>query len=516
MDTRRPKNCITRREFLRRATVSAAGAAALAPRVLSELHEAKEPALREARFVPDRTMYITLFFDVEDCVTPLSDDIAKDLADTLSDHGLKGEFMVVGDKARMLEKRGRWDVIEALRRHEVGLHTNRHSRHPNVAEYLEDNRWNDGIEEAVRREGPGVETIRRLFGRTPACWGQSGGSWGPQIHPAMKRLRVPVIVYPETYTPSSDIHWYGGVLTFGYRRFFEGFDQFFSEDKKFQRHFEAFQARVDENLDSGYPWMGLFCAHPITVRAFEFGDVLNFGHGKERPPELWKQPPLKSEAEYRTALKNFEILTKFIASHPRLQVVPISTVRERFGRVVNRINQSDLLSYAETAKGMKDIPIDDARLSPAEACDVLAQAILAFSKGMRPGEYVIRHIDGPVTMPPEKVSITSVAWDGFRSRCEFVNSFINRTGQLPASTGNVGIGSFYRAACDCFVALATQQTPKRVAFRSGPQIPTIAEVIARRTESGYRGWAIHKPDLKVTNLLELTRLQTWTLKPASF
>jgi len=109
--------------------------------VLSELHEAKEPALREARFVPDRTMYITLFFDVEDCVTPLSDDIAKDLADTLSDHGLKGEFMVVGDKARMLEKRGRWDVIEALRRHEVGLHTNRHSRHPNVAEYLEDNRW---------------------------------------------------------------------------------------------------------------------------------------------------------------------------------------------------------------------------------------------------------------------------------------------------------------------------------------------------------------------------------------
>jgi hypothetical protein len=34
--------------------------------VLSDLHEAKEPALREARFVPDRTMYITLFFDVEE------------------------------------------------------------------------------------------------------------------------------------------------------------------------------------------------------------------------------------------------------------------------------------------------------------------------------------------------------------------------------------------------------------------------------------------------------------------
>jgi len=266
--------------------------------------------------------------------------------------------------------------------------------------------------------------------------------------------------------------------------------------------------------------MGVFCAHPITVRAYEFGDAINFGRGKEPPPESWKQPLLKSEDEYRNALKNFAVLVEYIATHPRLEVVPVGALEERFGRVADSISQADLLSYATAARSMEDIQTDDARLSPAEAVDVLVQAILALSNEVRPSEFAIRHVDGPVTMPPENGSTTSASWDAFRSGCEHVKSFIDNTGQLPASVDidgtAIGIGSFYHAACESFVALATQRTPESVAFRSGPQIPTIAEAITVGTEGGYRGWVIHKPDLNMTNLLELTRLQTWTLKPASY
>ena len=253
-------------------------------------------------------MYISLFVDVEDGCTPLSDDIARDMADIISGHGLSGNLMVVGDKARVLERRGRQDVIAALCRHEIGLHSDRHSRHPTIAEYLEDKGWHDGIEEAIRREGPGVAALQRVFAQPPSCWGQPGGSWGPQIHPAVKRLGIPIVVYPETCTRRSDIHWYGGTLTFGYRHVFEGFDPLYSDDEQFQRHFGAFRAKVDECLHLGLPWMGLFLGHPIYVRAHEFGDVLNLGHGVETPPELWRQPPLKSDAEYRTALKNLAVL----------------------------------------------------------------------------------------------------------------------------------------------------------------------------------------------------------------
>jgi hypothetical protein len=465
-------------------------------------------------------MYISLFFDVEDCVTPISDDIAKNLAEIVSEHGLVGNFMVAGNKARVLESRGRWDVIEALGRHEVGLHTNRHSRHPTVAEYLEDKGWSDGIEEVILREEPGVKTIKRLFGRLPACWAQSGGSWGPQAHPALKRLGVPIIVYPNTYTASSDIHWYGGALAFAFRHSFEGFDQLYSDDAKFQEIFQTFQTWVAQALEVGYHWLGVFCAHPIVVRAYEFGDVLNFSRGKETPPELWRQPPLKSEDEYRTALKNFAVLVKYIAEHPGLEAVAASDVARHFGRVCERISFDSLLGYASAARGADDIPTDDARLSPAEAVDVLVQAVLALSEGARPDDYAIRHVDGPTSMPPQSQAAIGLPWTAFRSGCASVKSFVDRTGQLPASIDldgvTIGTGSFYFAACECLTVLATQRTPDEVTLRAGPQIPAIAEPIARNTEAWYRSWVIHKPNLNTTRLLELTRLQTWTLKPASY
>jgi hypothetical protein len=122
-------------------------------------------------------------------------------------------------------------------------------------------------------------------------------------------------------------------------------------------------------------------------------------------------------------------------------------------------------------------------------------------------------------MPPEIKASISVDWETFIKGCEYVESFIDRFVQLPASVDisgtAVGIGSFYFAVCESFSALAAQNAPNQVVFRSCSQVPSIAETIAEQTARGYRGWVIHKRNLNTDNLLELTRLQTWTLKPAS-
>jgi hypothetical protein len=354
----------------------------------------------------------------------------------------------------------------------------------------------------------------------PSCWGQPGGSWGPQIHPAIKQLGIPLIVYPETYTPSSDIHWYAGMLTFGYRRFFEGFDLLYSQPENFQRHFQAFQERVESYLRAGYDWMGLFCGHPITIRAYEFGDVLNFGRGKETPPALWQQPPLKSEAEYQTALHNFATLVKYVAAHPRLQVLPAGAVCERLARVSDRIRLETLLEYAESVCRNGEILVDDSRLSAAEALDLIVQALVTSAQGTRRTEFAWREVGAPIEIPPQHDAVIRPAWVEFLSSCEDIHVFITRSGRLPAAVtvGNatVGIGDFYRAACEALVAQAGRQGQPALTISPGPQLPAIAGDIAERTEFGYRNWVIHKPDLKTTRLLELTRLQTWTLKRASF
>src|SRR6266480_3323436 len=71
---------------------------------------------------------VLIWFDTEDYVLPTSDDAAKRLADFLTGEGVHATFKVVGEKARTLERRGRSDVIAALRDHDIGYHGNTHSQ----------------------------------------------------------------------------------------------------------------------------------------------------------------------------------------------------------------------------------------------------------------------------------------------------------------------------------------------------------------------------------------------------
>ncbi len=93
-----------------------------------------------------------LWFDTEDYLLPADDDAAKRLAELLSERGIRATFKVVGEKARTLERRGRTDVIAALKKHDIGYHSNFHSVHPTPTEYLAECGWLDGVAEFVRRE----------------------------------------------------------------------------------------------------------------------------------------------------------------------------------------------------------------------------------------------------------------------------------------------------------------------------------------------------------------------------
>src|SRR6478672_2248536 len=100
---------------------------------------------------------VILWFDTEDYLSPADDDAAKRLAELLSARQIRGIFKVVGEKARVLASRHRDDVIEALKKHDIGYHATFHSVHPTVSEYEANLGWLDGVAEFVRREGAGAE-----------------------------------------------------------------------------------------------------------------------------------------------------------------------------------------------------------------------------------------------------------------------------------------------------------------------------------------------------------------------
>src|SRR5438105_14536016 len=94
-------------------------------------------AIRSARAGGDpRRVDVILWFDTEDYLLPADDDACKRLAEMLTERKIRATFKVVGEKARVLEKRGRKDVIRALQQHDIGDHANLHSVHPAPSEYL--------------------------------------------------------------------------------------------------------------------------------------------------------------------------------------------------------------------------------------------------------------------------------------------------------------------------------------------------------------------------------------------
>src|SRR4051794_117343 len=132
-------------------------------------------------------VYVILWFDTEDYLLPASDDAALGVADFLTRQGIRATFKVVGEKARTLERRQRLDVIAALKKHEIGYHSNWHSTQPTPALYASNLGWDEGVAEFVRREGPGRDDVKRIFGSAPSCYGQPGSSWCPQSYGALRR-----------------------------------------------------------------------------------------------------------------------------------------------------------------------------------------------------------------------------------------------------------------------------------------------------------------------------------------
>ena len=63
---------------------------------------------------------VLLWFDTEDYLLPASDDAAKRVAEILTARRIRAKFKLVGEKARVLEPRGRSDVIAALCQHDIG------------------------------------------------------------------------------------------------------------------------------------------------------------------------------------------------------------------------------------------------------------------------------------------------------------------------------------------------------------------------------------------------------------
>ncbi len=469
-------------------------------------------------------MYVYLCFDVEDLVHPDSDDISRDIAHMLADDGVVASMYVVGEKARLWERRGRWDVIAAVAQHDVGLHTDHHSVHPTVSEYLADKGWDDGLAAALCQEGPGVADLARLFGQYPSAWATSGSSWAPQIPAATRRLGIPANVYAHVRADHHGVCWYAGQLCYGDYIGIRGGEGTCCDDAAFEAALPDLLARVAEAAGRGQTCLGLFCAHPTRLRYTAFWDALNFFRGENTPESEYRFAPRRSDEEYATGLRNLRRMIAAVQALPDVTIITTRRLNALFAAEDGPVAWSALAGLAEAVRGSEGIAAGYLVaslewVSAATALDLLARALVRLAAGAPPAYLLARPVLGPADLAPELPKSFLMSRRAFVALCDDLAQEIGATGQLPTAVMldkvPLGPGPLLRACAAAFLDWERTHDGALVEIAPAPGEPNIAAELAQTgIYDKLPHWPPHRPDLRLDLLAYHTRLQSWSLRPA--
>jgi peptidoglycan/xylan/chitin deacetylase (PgdA/CDA1 family) len=466
---------------------------------------------------PKEKAFLVVTFDTEDYISPESegiDDIPKWLAETMTDEGVTGTFFVIGEKARSLEARGRRDVIAAMARHDVGSHTNFGSIHPTVTEELEKAGWDDGVRLMEEQESAGIRELERIFGVPVRTLARHGGSYGPQLVAALGRLGAGYQGSPASL-PGHDVVWFCNALNFS-NQYAAGFDDAYHRDDLFEPAFAKLKTELPEVIRKSQV-IALFGGHPTKIRADEFWD-LNFYGGKNTPEGAWTMPRLRPREAMTAAQKNFRRMMSWLGRRDDIEITTYRALMDVYGRQKEIITRDDLRAMARRAlREQRLSPSDD--FSPAEAFAGLAGAISAARRNTAlPADQPVVHALGPKERPLVRPETARLTFEEALALAQAASDHIAATGALPPSlrTGaaRIGTGSLFALFCDVFLDLDTGQRREGYEVPAFEATPSGNEAKITGEIEGYKTWPVHRPALDMSRLLELTRLQLWTLKPA--
>ena len=460
--------------------------------------------------------WVTVVFDVEDYTTPASerlDDIPLWLAETMTEVGVKGTFFVIGEKARSLERRGRTDVIAAMARHDIGSHTSRGSIHPTVTEQLELADWDDGVALMREQEAEGIEDLERIFGVPVSTLARHGGSYGPQLVTALGEMGRGY-VYSPVSLPGHNAVWF--VNTLNFHGEYGGFDNTYFRDSLFEPVFEELKQRFDQEI-AGVDVLNIFAGHPCKVRTIQFWDF-NYYYGANPDSSEWQTPDLRPLESMETARKNFRRLMVYLKEREDIRIVGYRELIDRFSSQPATMRRRVLEEAAGRVTAERQAVIHD-RFSPAEIFAALAHSIREHARSSRlPGRVNRISPLGPMLMPPEDPGIDRVSRDQAVVLAGEADKFMSTEGSLPpwltVDGARIGTGSLLALFCELFLDVSAGVAPESyglTAFEAWPKEHD--EEIVRRVE-GYKDWPVHRRDLDMSQIVEFTRLQLWTLKPA--
>ena len=456
-------------------------------------------------------VYVTLWFDTEDFTSPEPDSIILPLCRILEERGIRATFKLVGEKARDLERKKQTDVIRALERQDIGFHTTYHSQPPSVTAYEDRLDWGEGVSEFIRRERAGFDDTVRIFRRTPVCYGQPGNSWAPQVYAALRQWGVPLYLDEGIHVGLKGKPFYYAGLLNVYDMADRSTRMNLEGEADYGKGIEDFR-KVHQTLAAEGGGLISIYYHPNEFDHTEFWDAVIWSHGANPPKGEWKQARKRTPESREQALRNFGRYLDFMAGLPGIRFVTGMELVELYAdRLSSRqFTGEQIRSLARPLVWAVSFQkIDNLYLSPAECFSLLLRWTLRHS-----GETSVRAIPGllgPFRRESAELPARVERWE-FGKACADTLEVMTQAGHVPSV---VWIGSKPVAPADFLATLASEvleETP-------GPSLEMrhgVLEVERYAAEDSPRlfDWVIMPEGLRAPHVMDLARLQCWSLKPA--
>ena len=441
------------------------------------------------------SVYAQFWFDTEDFITPEADDALYLLLVMLKEKNIPATFKLVAEKARMLERRNRYDIIGLLRscdNFEIGYHTDMHSAHPTVSEYCEQMGFEEGLAAFYARENPGRLDVERITGKKCVCYGQPGNSWSAQSFPALSQMDIKVYMdCHDVIDGGGKPYWFGGLLNYLDVPWFR-MDLTPDYTANMKKAREEYKSRFEGK--NGF--INIFY-HPCEFSCTEFYD-LNFARGANPTRENWKTANLRPAGEMRGLVDNLGEYLDYLLEQG-VKIISVSDMLKMLKDNNCEIPEDMMSELVEKASGglVDYLKYGDYSVSAVEVLSLLARKIL------------------------NKPLICSFAYGPERA--------FKSTGK------NINADELAKIICEFFES-GKNILPDYFEISGAKISPLDAAVKLAQTISGeskdvesvlcpenqvtknddWSGWVIHENDFKARNILELARLQMWTFKPAVF
>jgi len=480
---------------------------------------------------------VWITFACEDFVNRETDEVYQRLARTLVESDLVAEFFISGAKA-LATHQHRPEVVEYLNATGmvIGYQGNGHSIHPVIVEYSHDKGWEEGVEEARRRETDyleldgsldphrdgGIEVVSEVFGRRPISCRAPGHGWSPQFLWALGELGVSV--FHTIY----DLGEYTGFSTGSYLGAFHAPPgsrnrlslEEWMDDGDADRFIRDFEKMATE-----YPYRGrkiIFVSfHPCKLVSDVFWDGINYSRGRNpSPPEaLSPSPPLEPEVRERR-WETLEAIFAFLGRHRDVENIVPQSLADRHSPTTQVLGRGELLRLAMVlVSGQRNflpdyLLVDDRVYSSAEAFDLLRGALSEHRRsGVLPVEVSTDIHLGPTdgTLEP--------GTDGRSVDLEWV---VQEAGRLPAGVVPTAVGEnllpcqFLFLMADAVVTLYERRRLNAAPVPATANVSSVAQHFRANWPRITKQWVIHDPEMDLEQLTRLATLQFWTWKPAGF